>query len=602
MGMYMIRYHSFYPWHTSGEYNHLCNDKDREMLPWVIEFNKFDLYSKSDEVPDMDVLKPYYQGDTVTGSKNDNYVKVIEPDGVSVGNLCFGHTGNHYLALTPTTKKSRRRKNQEMEWWEESEEFCPGISVWRGQPIDLDTSGADVEMAKPSPRSSINTKVNQAKVIDVESSDDEDLSIPTPGFSKVLNDGRNWKKTCPTGWKGHNRTRFADCKGSSKCNFERCPFKVQYGVRNTTQFENNSGGTKVCKGCGEKVEHVPCIARRYLSYGKLKVTVYHIGQHTCPIITKLEKIDNKTVEDIVKNNPNIKPTEVQSAFVLSAFKQQMDWDTVEKEALSTIDKERIANIKRRVKKDIEPFGHNYEAVVSFKQYCDKKDVLYIYKMNDRRGNPDQPSYVFKTSTQKVKIALNMDADGEHFMKSEYCFFDGKRKRCRGFVTLTASVYHPLLRKQIALATMEAEGENTVNIELFWTLFNGALSKVALKPVKFNPIGWCTDMAGANMAGISHVYGDSSRIKSCEFHFKDHRNKKANQLDTESAEEFKELCDELLLSITTAGYETAKNKMDAFINLKEDRHFLNPRLGTLDPRLGTLDPRLGTLDPRPSTKT
>ncbi|KAK3711740.1 hypothetical protein QZH41_018480 [Actinostola sp. cb2023] len=61
-GMYMIRYHSFYPWHTSGEYNHLCNDKDREMLPWVIEFNKFDLYSKSDEVPDMDVLKPYYQG------------------------------------------------------------------------------------------------------------------------------------------------------------------------------------------------------------------------------------------------------------------------------------------------------------------------------------------------------------------------------------------------------------------------------------------------------------------------------------------------------------------------------------------------------------
>ena len=60
-GLYMIRFHSFYPWHTGGDYMHLCSPTDLKMLKWVLEFNKFDLYSKSDETPDIEKLKPYYQ-------------------------------------------------------------------------------------------------------------------------------------------------------------------------------------------------------------------------------------------------------------------------------------------------------------------------------------------------------------------------------------------------------------------------------------------------------------------------------------------------------------------------------------------------------------
>lgn len=37
-GLYMIRFHSFYPWHSNGDYMHLCNEKDLQMLPWVKEF------------------------------------------------------------------------------------------------------------------------------------------------------------------------------------------------------------------------------------------------------------------------------------------------------------------------------------------------------------------------------------------------------------------------------------------------------------------------------------------------------------------------------------------------------------------------------------
>lgn len=323
--------------------------------------------------------------------------------------------------------------------------------------------------------------------------------------TKALKDGRKWKKTCPTNWKGHSRVRFSDCRGSYRCASDHCPFKIQYGVTNTTQFEKKRNKLVTCKGCGGEGKFVTCSAQRYLSYTKKKVMVYHIGQHTCPITSTIEKKDAKSIEQLVRNNPNIKPSEVQPAIVLNAFQQQMDWTVVEKEAASTIDRKRISNIKQKVKSDIQPFGHNFEAVVAFKEYCDKKDTLYVYKINDRRGNPDKPSFVFKTSTAKANIALNMNVDGEHFMNSEYCFFDGKHNRCRGYITLTASVYHPLLRRKVSLAIMEVEKENTTNVELFWTLFNEAFVKVAKKPTKFNPIGWCTDMAGANLSGIYKVF-------------------------------------------------------------------------------------------------
>ena len=57
---YMIRYHSFYPWHREDEYQALLDDHDREMLPWVLKFNQYDLYSKSPNRPDWSKLSDYY--------------------------------------------------------------------------------------------------------------------------------------------------------------------------------------------------------------------------------------------------------------------------------------------------------------------------------------------------------------------------------------------------------------------------------------------------------------------------------------------------------------------------------------------------------------
>ncbi|KAL1678035.1 myo-inositol oxygenase [Schizophyllum commune] len=60
--LYMIRYHSFYPWHREGAYKHLCNAEDEKALAAVKAFNPYDLYSKSDDSVDPAKLKPYYQG------------------------------------------------------------------------------------------------------------------------------------------------------------------------------------------------------------------------------------------------------------------------------------------------------------------------------------------------------------------------------------------------------------------------------------------------------------------------------------------------------------------------------------------------------------
>ena len=52
---------------------------------------------------------------------------------------------------------------------------------------------------------------------------------------------------------------------------------------------------------------------------KNKVTVYHVGEHTWPVTLIQKKKDTKTVEQLLRDNPNIKPSEIQSTSVLSAF-------------------------------------------------------------------------------------------------------------------------------------------------------------------------------------------------------------------------------------------------------------------------------------------
>jgi len=57
----MIRFHSFYPWHTSNEYKYFMKDGDEKILEDVLLLNHFDLYSKEDvDFVLTDEIKEYY--------------------------------------------------------------------------------------------------------------------------------------------------------------------------------------------------------------------------------------------------------------------------------------------------------------------------------------------------------------------------------------------------------------------------------------------------------------------------------------------------------------------------------------------------------------
>ncbi|PFX19115.1 hypothetical protein AWC38_SpisGene16499 [Stylophora pistillata] len=367
-------------------------------------------------------------------------------------------------------------------------------------------------------------------------------------------DGRKWKKSKGTQWKQYGELRYADCRGSFKCINTQCPFRIQFGVANTNQFKNVSSGQEACSICGDSGEFVICRARRYVFYGKKIIQVFHCGSHTCPIAWPEKLI--KPVMEMLKKHPHLKPAEIQSAFVMSSLQTEENWKKVEKEATHLLDRKWIANQKQSVCQEIHPSGQTFEALVTFKQYCDKKDSVLIYKVNDRRTIPDRPSFVFKTSEEKMKAALNMDRNGEHVLKEEFCFVDGKVKR-------------ELLEDCAVLVS-----------------FNEGLQKVTGdNKMVFHPQGWCTDMAGANMNGLRQVFGDDamSRIKSCEFHFKKSVNKMARRLGQEAGETFKKLCQSLLICNLKETYLEAKKSLEEFINEKSERQFLSSWLSWWDNR-------------------
>ncbi|OMP06456.1 Inositol oxygenase [Corchorus capsularis] len=59
--LFIIRYHSFYPLHTDGAYAQFMNEEDKENMKWLEVFNKYDLYSKSNVLIDVEKVKPYYE-------------------------------------------------------------------------------------------------------------------------------------------------------------------------------------------------------------------------------------------------------------------------------------------------------------------------------------------------------------------------------------------------------------------------------------------------------------------------------------------------------------------------------------------------------------
>ena len=59
--MAMIRFHSFYPWHTGQSYSHLLTEEDEKIKEWITDFNTYDLYTKCERVTRLDEIIDHYK-------------------------------------------------------------------------------------------------------------------------------------------------------------------------------------------------------------------------------------------------------------------------------------------------------------------------------------------------------------------------------------------------------------------------------------------------------------------------------------------------------------------------------------------------------------
>ena len=58
--LYIIRFHSLYPYHEHVEYSHLTNNLDKKMFSYLKLFNKYDLYTKCENKEITKEMKEYY--------------------------------------------------------------------------------------------------------------------------------------------------------------------------------------------------------------------------------------------------------------------------------------------------------------------------------------------------------------------------------------------------------------------------------------------------------------------------------------------------------------------------------------------------------------
>ena len=103
-------------------------------------------------------------------------------------------------------------------------------------------------------------------------------------------------------------------------------------------------------------------------------------------------------------------------------------------------------------RQIDSFHH----IKELKETTDKWDCFNIYKLNCRDIN-GEPSFVFKTSSKALELAVKMDQiqpEGQRSILSfEHAYMDAMCNRVNGYKTLTLWMYHPGMQHVLNLAIM-----------------------------------------------------------------------------------------------------------------------------------------------------
>lgn len=385
---------------------------------------------------------------------------------------------------------------------------------------------------------------------------------------KITKDGRPWKMWTSSSRKGFNGVRrIARCGGGFTCTLASCPFELEHGKPNKLHFRKQCSGAD-CFVCGLPAEHISCPAVKIWEFDKacVEVVVYHRGEHTCAV-KKRKLLSNAAILKAVRQNPSAKPSRlVQQEMVGLMTADDFVWTDIETVADNLADLKRVQYERQKVKQIMNPCGENFEALALLKQKCMEKDTYFVYKINDRALN-GSPSFVLKSSTNMVQLAIDMDRDGSGILNKEYAHVDAKHNRVRGFKSVTLWAYHPVLCKLVRLAVMDVEQENSENLTSFWTLFNEMLQAFSgISDYKFNPTGFIADEHHANWTSIRNVFGAAvvNRMVSCEFHFKQSVQRHAKYLKPSGASDFICLAERMLTAVSMSDFHDVSQSMQQFV--------------------------------------
>ena len=205
----------------------------------------------------------------------------------------------------------------------------------------------------------------------------------------------------------------------------------------------------MCKHCGVWGKGSHCGARKLMEYNThlKEVTVYHLGKHTCTPKVDTAKYNN-IMEAAISKNLGLGPVALKNMKVNEAV-AECDIGAAY-EIADKFNTGRMKYLKRKIKKEINPDCHSFEAVGILKNSTDKHDPFLIYRINDSNFN-DGPDLVFKSS----RALLKMDQSGPpNPLQEQVVYFDGTHSRCVGFKTLGAFFLHPGMRMLLRIASME----------------------------------------------------------------------------------------------------------------------------------------------------
>ena len=276
-----------------------------------------------------------------------------------------------------------------------------------------------------------------------------------------VNDRWNWGRSQPCKrsrfCKGGRRT-LQICRGSKECGNPQCSFRKIHKTPNKVDFTRR----KAFLHCKSKPIHINCTARKYIENDRChkKMTVIYISGHSCSPWVPEEKAKKEEVECIIRERPTITTGEIQIEKVRQALLGESCAEAVNDVALKYSDTRHLrasVNDKRRLN------GSDIEAIRLLKEDFQKRglDFKLIMEVGE--------DFVILLSEQKIRIAALITTG----QIKEPVSLDGCESHAKDFTELEMTMYYPVLRRNVKLATIfvPKPGENSDNVKKLVTTFD-----------------------------------------------------------------------------------------------------------------------------------